>query len=210
MLNDFVAYVAAELRAFAQAPGIFVLALLVCAAVVWRAVRSIYTSRIDRLKERMNNQVETLNERIKVRDDQIGQFQEKLKADSPSDALVRIGELTAKLDALSIGKWDPLTPDQAEGIRSRLAKLPPADLNIRVAYDARALGRSLNAAFEELGWKTHGSKWMGSDYGVSIFPKSETSEAIADALRTGGGFDVTVRDDFPTRPLTLDIGEKPW
>lgn len=50
--------------------------------------------------------VGALRERILQRDDQFAELQRKLKASSSSDVLIKIGELTSKLAALSAEKTD--------------------------------------------------------------------------------------------------------
>jgi hypothetical protein len=187
-------------------PVAFVIVAAACTAGVGWIVRYIYEKRIEIYEKR----IEVLQERQRATDEYLRELQQALNANSPGDALVKIGELTATVSALSIGRWMAPTGPQTENIHARLRQLSPGEIQIRVAYDARALGRALATVFEELGWKVRGSKWMGGDPGISVYPRSETAEAIAETLRQGGSFEVTVRDNMPTRPLTLDIGEKPW
>ena len=206
MFSSLLAFLAGEWNGFTQAPVFIVAALVLCGAVVGWVVRYIYEKRIEIYERR----IELMQERQKALDEHLRELQQALGANSPGDTLVKIGELTATVSALSIGRWAAPTRQQNEDIRARLRELAPGEIQIRVAYDARALGRALGTIFEELGWNVRGSKWMGGDPGISIYPRSGAAEAIAETLRQSAGFEVTVRDNMPTRPLTLDIGEKPW
>jgi hypothetical protein len=199
MLKDFLTYVAGEWAMISQVPATFVAAVLICAVVIWLFRRSQYVG-----------QIHILNERIRLRDDQIGGLQKSLHAESPADALVKIGELTAKVDALSIGKWDPLTQQQIQATKDRLARIPVSEIRIELVDDARAIGAPLAHIFEELGWKVHGARIIGGGDGIDIFPNSNEAEAIADALRVGGNLEINMPDRPANEPLTISLGGKPF
>jgi hypothetical protein len=206
MFSSLLAFLTGEWDGFSHAPLFVAAAVALCAAVVGWIVHYIYERRI----EMHSSRIEVLQERQNVMGERLREFEQALGANSPGDALIKIGELTATISALSIGRWTAPTGQQTEGMRAWLRELPPSEIQIRVAYDARALGRALGTIFEQLGWKVRGSKWMGGDPGISIYPRSAAAEAVAEMLGQCAGLEVAVRDNMPTRPLTLDIGEKPW
>ena len=109
LLKDFFQYVAGEWGLISQAPVSFALAVLVVSIAIWASRR---TSYID--------QIMTLKERIRLRDDQISHFQQGLDAADPADALVRLGELRERIESLSVGRWDALRADQRKRLRDAL------------------------------------------------------------------------------------------
>lgn len=184
----------------AQAPFSFGVAAVIVGIVIWLFKRSVY-----------NGQITLLNERLKLRDDQLGDLQKKLHAESPADALIKIGELTAKVEALSIGIWDPLTESQLKDVRSRLAKIPPTNLHLMIADDGRALLKGLQPILADLGWNTTGTKVISGHTGIEVYPVCDTADAIAEALHVGGGLTVEIATrKTPESPLTLYIGPKPF
>ena len=48
------------------------------------------------------DRIRSLRERTLLRDEQLVELQKKLKASSPSDALIKVGELTTKLESLKL------------------------------------------------------------------------------------------------------------
>jgi hypothetical protein len=193
--------IAAEWAVIAQAPINFAATVLVLGIIVWLIARFAYRRHI-----------ETLKERIILKDDQLGHLQRQLQADSPSDALVKLGALTAKVEALSIGKWDPLTADQIETLKEKLSAIPPSKLDLEMSdQDARALGASIFKAFEERGWEVEGVRAIGGGMGIHVHPKagkaeSGAAESIAEALRAAG-LDVEVSHGYREN-LTLSLGNK--
>lgn len=200
MLNDFIDYVIREWAVISKAPATFVVASIVVAAIIWLFARSLYSG-----------QIASLNERIKLRDDQLGDLQKKLHAVSPSDALIKIGELTGKVEALSIGKWDALTSAQTDALRERLKRLSPTEIRVYMSDDARALGYALDKVLDQdLGWKVNGTRVIGGDFGIEIYPRSEIAETLAKALRECAGIDVSIAEGRDSEPLTLSLGERPY
>jgi hypothetical protein len=198
--DDIAGYLAGEWKMISQAPLAFFTAVAVGVLIVWFFRKSIYTGKID-----------VLNERIKLRDDQLGDLQRKLHADSPSDALVKLGELTAKVEALSIGRWDPLTESQIEGLKQHLSDVSPSDIQIQITDDARALGSGIDRAFEELGWKIEGIRISGGATGIEVSPQCRRAEVVAEAIRKATGLEVKVTGARTDKPLLrLGLGSKPF
>ena len=200
VFGDILKYVAGEWDMISQAPVSFVIAVLIIAIVIWLFRRSLYTG-----------QITLLNERLKLRDDQLGDLQKKLHADSPADALFKIGELTAKVDALSIGRWDPLTESQIQNLRHQLKAILPSQIKIQITDDARALGYGIDLAFQDNGWEIEAVRLIGGAIGIEVSPQSEMAEAVANALRSATDLEVKVtgaKSDKP--PLKIGLGSKPF
>lgn len=204
MLKDFFTYVAGEWKTILQAPITFISAGIVVAILIWIFQRWIYS-----------NQFGALNERIKLRDDQLGELEKKLSADSPSEALVKLGEMTAKVEALSIGRWEAMTQEQMKLIRDKLRQLPsalvPAVVNVTMTSDGRGIGYPLAEILDGLNWNMNTTPSIGLDPGIEIYPNCEAAIAFADALRAAG-VDVRIQEGQKqeSNNFNVDIGEKPY
>ena len=88
-MGDFVTYVAKEWNVIWQAPVTFIAATIVAGGIIWAAMEFRYRSVL-----------ESLNERIRLRDDQIAQFREKIGTASPDEIKARIDQLEAQVQGL--------------------------------------------------------------------------------------------------------------
>jgi hypothetical protein len=91
MLEQFLTHVAAETRAIASVPIAFVGSLLIIAGIVYVATRWRYGLVISDLRER-----------LKLSDDRLSEFRDKLNTESPDDAKARVDALEAQLAALRL------------------------------------------------------------------------------------------------------------
>src|SRR5215471_10088234 len=101
MLSSALAFFAGQWNAFTHALAFVTAALLLCAAAVGWIVRYIYGKRIESYGAR----IEVLQERQNAMDEHLREVEQALGANSRGDALVKIGELTATVSELSIGRW---------------------------------------------------------------------------------------------------------
>jgi hypothetical protein len=167
------------------------------------ARRSIYTG-----------QITILNERLKLRDDQAGELQRKIKAESPADALIKIGELSAKVEGLALGIWDALTDEQADRLQEKLSALAPGTVYLEISEPfARALGHRLAKIFKLSGWQVDGGRVMGEvDTGIQISSaNADRANAVANALRSSAGLDAEVKaGGGGPQNIELHLGEKPF
>jgi hypothetical protein len=203
MVGDFITYVLGQTQVIAQAPIAFATALIVCGVLIWLFLRSRY-----------DREISLLNERIKLRDDQLGDLQNRLKADSPNDALRKVTELQAKVEALSVGRWDLLTEQQKGKMHERLGGLARAHVMVAMTNDAKPLALSFARIFRELGWEVDEDFFLGHVSGLYVSPPSEAATAIAQILQTEAGLPIEVKDHpsgvSAEKVIVLGVGDRPY
>ena len=196
MIEDVLAYVVREWEIIRGAPvsfgAMFVVAVLV--SLIWR-----YQLRI-------------FSKRIKLRDDQLADLQNKLNAESPDDVSDKIDALIAEVKGLSFGRWPTITEPQKAAIRERLGDLPPSSAKLIVDPDGRGVGNPLAEILRELGWQVDVMPTHSNDPGIKLYPNSNSATAIADALRECASVEATVGDrrkkNINVRKLTIEFGER--
>lgn len=176
MFGDLLSYMAGEWEMLSQAPLSFVLVVTIAGLVGWWLGRSAYAGQI-RLFERL----------LSRKDEEVKAFERMLNADSPSDAVFKIGQLSAMVDALSVGKWPPLNHDQIEKARQELGKLRVSKVQLQMTDDARALTIQFAGIFEDLGWDVEGLQLHEGAIGITVGPKIiEEAKNLAAAIRAIG------------------------
>jgi hypothetical protein len=197
-MQPFIEYIAGQWEVISQALPTFAVASILGGILIWMFRRSFYTS-----------QIITLNERIKLRDDQLHAMEKSVHAESPSDALLKIGELTAKVEALSLGAWDAPSELQIAAFRHQIERLTPSKIEIEVGDDARALGYPIVKVFDQLGWDVEIVRLIGGNFGLGVAPDSDLAKTIAMALRSVTSEKIKILESRGA-PLSIVIGEKPY
>jgi hypothetical protein len=136
-------------------------------------------------------------------------MEKSVHAESPSDALLKIGELTAKVEALSLGAWDAPSELQIAAFRHQIERLTPSKIEIEVGDDARALGYPIVKVFDQLGWDVEIVRLIGGNFGLGVAPDSDLAKTIAMALRSVTSEKIKILESRGA-PLSIVIGEKPY
>ena len=134
----------------AQAPLIFLAALLVLAGLIYWAVNRLH-----------EGETSALRARLELRDDQIAQFEKKVGSTSPDEVKTRIDLLEAQLRA--IGAPRRLTDRQRASLADALRQMPG---RVDIAQDmavaeARPYAGDLTVAFQNGGWTVSTPMVMG-------------------------------------------------
>ena len=201
MFGELFSYLAREWEMISRAPLSFAIVVAVVGLLGWWLGRSAYMGQI-RLFETL----------LKRKDDEVQAFERMLNAASPSDALVKIGELTATVEALSVGKWPPLNHDQLEKARQELGKLRVSKVQLQMTDDARALTIQFAGIFEQLGWEVEGSHLHETVIGITVGPKIiEEAKKLAAAFRAVG-LEVQMSDRQMGKGgrVSIQFGSKPF
>jgi hypothetical protein len=201
MFSDLFGYIAREWEMLSQAPVSFGLAVILVASLGWWLGRAAYGGQI-RLFEQL----------LTRKDDEAKAFERMLGADSPSDALLKLGQLTATVEALSIGKWPPLNHDQIEKARQELGKLRTSKVQLQMTDDARALTIQFAGIFEKLGWDVEGLYVHEAVIGITVGPKIiEEAKNLAAAIRAIG-LEVQLSDRQMGKGgrVSIQFGSKPF
>jgi hypothetical protein len=183
MLDAVASYIVKEWQVIAQAPAVFTLSMTTSGAVVWIAARLYYAGRI-----------ESLDHRLKLKDDQLADYRNKLSGASPDEAKARLDALENQVRALSPRR---LTADQREQLRSRLAQGTGAVHVVEdmACPDVRKYAGDFAWAFEAAGWLASKSMVMGPGYhppsglGVLVPDPNNLTPAqtsVVNALRAAG------------------------
>ena len=90
MIEQFLAHLAAETRAIANVPVVFIASLLILAGIVYVAMRWRYGVVISDLQER-----------LELSSERVTEFCKKLNTESPDEAKARLDALEGQLAALS-------------------------------------------------------------------------------------------------------------
>ena len=140
-----------------QAPLIFTVACLVVSAMAYAALKWVFSS----ILEQNNAKIATLEERIKLRDDQLAN---KLNAMSPDEARAIIQKLEERLEKISSRK----IPEGSRAILVEKLKLPHGvAYEVNIAYDmACADGNQFATEFLTLfsgvgGWTVNSNMLLG-------------------------------------------------
>lgn len=148
-MEAFVSYVVKEWAVIRQAPGIFILAIIVVGGILYGAMNFRYDGVIDGLTQRLN-----------LRDDQIAQLKEKVGTASPDEIKSRIANLEAQIKSISPRR---LTDAQRNGIAT-LLKTNPGNIEIEndmSVADGRSLASDIITAFQIAGWSIRSPSVLG-------------------------------------------------
>lgn len=139
-MEALIKYFANEGRVILQAPAIFAIAIVLVGGIIWAALGWKYSS-----------QIANLQSRISLRDDQIGDYKDKLSGATPDEAKKRLDALELQVKALSPRR---LTNEQKAQIAHTVGGKTAL---ISIARDA-AVGDTapytadLAQAFQDGGW----------------------------------------------------------
>jgi hypothetical protein len=151
MLQQFTDYIAGEWKVISQAPFTFIIGTLFLSGLAYLAARWRYAGRL-----------ETIEERIKFRDDLVADYRQKLQGASPDEARARIDVLEAELRSIANREWPHLTLDATKVIRERLEQFAAPMVTLIVEdRDGRKLANSLEKLFKELNWPVQYDSLMG-------------------------------------------------
>lgn len=184
MLGDIATYVAREWRVIAQAPWTFAIALAALSALAYFAARWRFSARI-----------EHLDERVKLRDDQIADYKRKLDGATPDEA-------RARLDALEklVGHLKPreLTASQRATLVAHLSRVT-GKASLEYTYGDRPSQDYCNllaAVFREAGWNVSDrhavmTAWGTPNVGLRLMmprdvPPTPMQEVVVASLQAAG------------------------
>jgi hypothetical protein len=151
MLEQFLTLVAAEARAIAAVPVSFVGTLLIMAGIVYLATRWRYGLVISDLQQR-----------LKLREDRLSEFSEKLHSASPDEARARLDAIEAQLAALRL-QVPPrrLTDRQRVLLRDAIVRPVRVLCSIEIEHDMSCMdckpyAQDLCSVFAAIpGWRVH-------------------------------------------------------
>ena len=115
---------------------------------------------------------------------------------SSAEKVAQFDAMRFRADQLDAAHWDPLTSEEAKGLRDRLAAMERAAIAIYCNdSDCRELADTLVAAFRDAGWTVESARSViDPGEGISLMPEGPVGRLIASAV--------------PGR-MYLDIGTKP-
>jgi hypothetical protein len=146
-MQALIEYFAKEGRVIFQAPIAFAVALAIIFGLVWAAVSWSFQSRFDG----QSSAISSLENRVKLKDDQIGEYKEKLSGATPEEAKKRIDALELQIKALSPRR---VSLEQRQHITDALRGMK-GNISIvqdMAAADAKPLTADLASAFQAAGW----------------------------------------------------------
>lgn len=132
-----------------QAPVTFILLVVVIALMMYFIVRHQFSDRI-----------ESLEGRVKLRDDRIADYEAKLKGATPEQAASLIANMETRLAALEPRQ---LAKDKLASLRNALA-VEPSSVMLALdmaAHDSKRLHDQLQTAFADAGWTVQSASVMG-------------------------------------------------
>jgi hypothetical protein len=166
--------------------------------------------------------IETLEHRLKLRDDRIAEFDRKLSGASPDEAKAKIDSLEAALRSITEREWPALSDRASQILRDRLQAFGPVQVILIVKdRDGRRLARSLEPVFAQIGWPVGYDNMIGAiPDGILIRAatgnagsSAEQAKALGQVLREHAGISVGYLEraetygDLPN--LDILIGIKP-
>lgn len=182
-MGDVISILKANWSVIAQAPWVFVILTTLVFGVAWAVINHLKANRI-----------ETLEARLKLRDDEISDYKRKLSGATPDEAKARIDSLEGRLNQLMPRR---ITAEQREQICAALSSAPGnAEIGSDMACaDAPAVSAGLTSAFQAAGWEVSRPSFMGlavppmSGLGLRVADPANLSEkesAVIKALRIAG------------------------
>ena len=147
--DSVVKYVAGEWQVILQAPLAFALCLIVIFGLAYSVARWRYTGSI-----------ETLESRIKLRDDQVAEYKQKLSGATPDEAKARLDALEKQISALVPRR---LSMEQKNTIRKRINQRTGVIVIMHdlAAVDAKGYAIDFINVFREAGWIVSNPTVMG-------------------------------------------------
>ena len=147
--DSTVASVGQQFSTVLGAPIPFLLVVGIVGFAIWVVVKHLKA-----------NQIENLESRLKLRDDEIADYKRKLEGATPDEAADRIDRLERELAAI---KPRGVSPEQVDIIAAALKGIGGSvSLRQDMAYaDGRNITSGLQRAFEQAGWNVYPSMVLG-------------------------------------------------
>ena len=179
MFEQFVQYVLREISLIADAPLVFVAAVLFLGAIIWAALRWRYSGIIEH------------------RNDIIALYKARLNGATPDQAKAKMDSLEGQVLSLKNRGWPKLTPAAVTDFERMLASQGShVVLVLPQDRDLVFLARDLVDVFKRAGWKAKRETSMNDiPDGLSVWPQDDVARALCNALTMATGALVTVRDD---------------
>mgnify|MGYP003667128538 CR=1 FL=1 len=164
-------------NAVKAAPIVYIAAIIFVSGIIWLIVNHL-----------KSNQIESLEARLKLRDDEIADYRRQLDGASPDEAKARIDILEAKLHTLMPRR---ISADKREKIRRALSGIRSV-ISIgsdMACADAPALNSDLSAAFRNAEWQIENPSFMGlsnapsSGIGVRCLDPANPTDAEAAVIK---------------------------
>ncbi len=147
-MEKLIEYLSKEGRLVLQAPAVFLIAVVLCAVVIWTAMGWAYSARF----EGQAASLSSLEDRLKLKDEKIASYKEKLSGATPEEARSRIDALELQIKALSPRR---VSLEQRHLIVRALAGSIGVVSIVQdmAAADAKPLAADLAVAFQSANWQ---------------------------------------------------------
>ena len=184
-MTDLLKYLSTEWATISKAPFTFFIAVATIAVLAWAWGRFQAKDKID-----------SLDARLKLRDDEIADYRRKLDGQSPDEAHAQIEELRAKIEEFAAYG---LSKDAQQRFKDALAGVsgPVNVYRDTDASDADRLYRQVVSIFRGAGWTVDSHTIWGMknapDCGVSLVSWDKTDAGLTDRVRAAldvAGLDV--------------------
>lgn len=193
---DLVAYLKGEWLVISQAPVTFLTGALVIGALSYAFVRHQFSDRLA-----------SLGERLRLKDDRLKEYADKLSGASPDEARRMIASLEKRLDALEPRS---LTPEQLDRLRQTISKTVGSVQIVKdmASADATKMQAQLEAIFRQSRWEVSSGMVIGvgnpPKCGIAISaamddPSAEDASTILAAF-DAAGIDYEHRQPPPPPP----------
>jgi hypothetical protein len=190
-MDQLIKYVVGEMRVIADAPVVFIAALLVIGGSIWWAMRWRYSGIIE------------------SKDAVITLYKERLNGATPDQARAKIDSLEGQITSLKSREWPKLTPSATAEFEAALKSAGVQTISIFPQdRDSIFLARDLVEALTRIGWKAARDTSMnGVPDGLSVWPDNDLGRTIRDTLAKATGATVTLRsDEYLTTQKKYAIG----
>jgi hypothetical protein len=132
---------------------------------------------------------------------------------SSAEKVAQFDAMRFRAEQLDAAHWDPLTSEEARGLRDRLAAMERAAIAVYCNdSDCRELADTLVAAFRGAGWTVESARSViDPGEGISMMPDGPVTRLIATAIEqsTAGRLKVALVASAVPGRMYLDIGNKP-
>lgn len=182
-MDPIIKYVLSEIQVIAQAPIIFLIALMVSGTVIWWVVNWSLSSVL----AHRNAEITLLRSQ---RDD----YKDKLGGASPDQAKAKIDALEQTLNLTIGSSWQPLSKAEIKALSADLSNIPK--VRVQIMYEnalGKALAQSFYDAFKQAGW--HGATFgpgAALDAGITVGQGSGTAAALKTAIESASDLSVEV------------------
>ncbi len=180
-IHTIAQYFTSEGQAILQAPLSFLVAQTISITVIWWIFNYLYATRINGLE----SSIQSLEGRIKLKDDQINDYKSKLDGATPEEARKRLDELELKLVSLLPRR---LTTEQKLKIGEIISELNGSIMIARdgSCHDAAALANDIAEAFRSAKWRVSLPLVMGINTpptsGIGLLVSDQTNLSHSETL----------------------------